>query len=92
MLHYQSIVTKHLGPTNTRGGRVKATSSAGLSITVSWDHAETVVDNHVAAARALAEKHGWSGMWVMGGMEPGFVFVNLPDGQLFGAFTVEAAK
>ena len=54
---FQAIVTKYLGPTNTRGSRVKATAYGG-SITVSWDHAMNARENHQAACEALARKLG----------------------------------
>ena len=54
---YQAIVTKFLGPTNSRGARIVARAQAG-KITVSWDHSLNVDANHTAAARALAEKMG----------------------------------
>jgi hypothetical protein len=77
----QAIVTKFLGPTYTQGGRVKASADAG-SITVPWDHALGVEDNHRAAAIALARKLGWcerEDQWV-GGSTPGagYAFVLLP--------------
>lgn len=78
----QAIVTKYLGPTNHRGSRVKATAQAG-SITVSWDHALSVEDNHKAAARALVTRWGWDGDW-HGGATPdggGYVFVRHCEGS-----------
>ena len=50
-----AIVTKFIGPTNTRGARVKATLPSGKSVTVSWDHRSE--DNHREAAIACAQKH-----------------------------------
>lgn len=47
-----AIVTRYLGPTNTLGGRIKATL-AGRSITVPYDHVLTPDGNHYAAARKL---------------------------------------
>jgi hypothetical protein len=77
----QAIVTKFHGPTDHRGARVKATADAG-SITLPWDHALWVEDNHRTAAIALARKLGWcerEDQWV-GGSTPGagFAFVLLP--------------
>lgn len=71
----QAIMTAFLAPTNHRPARVKATADAG-SITVSWDHALGVDDNHKRAAMALADKLGWLGHW-HGGSLPGsgFAFV-----------------
>ena len=54
----QAIITKYLGPTNFRGSRVKATAQAG-SITLSWDDALGVDENHLRAALALCKKFGW---------------------------------
>ena len=67
----QAITTKFLGCTDFRGSRVKATCEAG-SITLEWDHALNVEENHRAAAAALATKLGWTREWygdlISGGM------------------------
>jgi len=77
----QAIETRYLGPTNFRGSRVVASAQAG-SMTVPWDHALDVADNHAAAARALADKYGWLDRCVMHGggnaKGDGFVFVLVP--------------
>jgi hypothetical protein len=74
---YQAIQTKYIGPTNTRGSRVKATAEAG-SVTLSWDDALNATDNHRAAAEALANKRGWisNGARLVGGCigGPGYVW------------------
>jgi hypothetical protein len=57
----QAITTKHLPATNHRGSRIKASCEAG-TITVSWDYALDAQDNHKAAALALIQKLGWSGL------------------------------
>lgn len=54
----QAIQTKYLGPTNTKGSRIKATCAAG-SLTVSYSHALDIGMNHVRAAAQLQEKLGW---------------------------------
>lgn len=54
----QAIQTKFLGPTNSRGSRIKATCAAG-SRTVEYDHAMNVEENHCYAAQMLQEKLGW---------------------------------
>lgn len=48
------ILTKYLGPTNTRGSRVKATSGGGKSVVIAWDDELHIDENHAAAAAALA--------------------------------------
>ena len=80
----QSISTKYLGATDRRGSRVKARSSSGLSLTLSWDDALDVDDNHRAAALALATKLKWQGRWIAGGDRDGRgnVYVN-DDGDGF---------
>ena len=55
----QAILTKYLGPTNTRGGRIKATAAAG-SITIDYPHELSCGQPaHRAAAEALVKKLGW---------------------------------
>lgn len=55
------ILTKYLGPTNTRGSRVKATSGSGVSVVLPWDHELDSDQNHAAAAMALcASRWGMS--------------------------------
>lgn len=48
----QAIQTKFLGPTNTRGSRIKATCWL-TSMTVHYDHSASVEENHEAAIEAL---------------------------------------
>ena len=75
----EAIYTKYLGPTDTRGSRVRATTASGgkdETLTRSWDSAGESTDNHVAAARELATKLGWKGDWVHGYATGGeYVFV-----------------
>jgi hypothetical protein len=79
----QAIQTKFIPCTNTRGSRVKAWAEAG-SITVSWDHALNVDENHAEAARQLRKKLHWDLNYgaMVGGALPqpnagyAFVFVN----------------
>lgn len=76
---YKAIETKYLGPTNTRGSRIKAAAEGGLNVTVSYEHALNAAENHTAAARALAEKMSWGGRYVGGGKADGrgYVFVRV---------------
>lgn len=64
----QAITTKYLGPTNHRGGRIKATCYGG-SVTIPCDHALDGDANHAAAAAKLVTKMGWNGDWI-GGKSP----------------------
>ena len=51
----QAIQTKYLGPTSTRGSRIKATCWL-KSVTVSWNHAMSIEQNHQAAIDALVSE------------------------------------
>lgn len=66
----QAIVTKYLGPTDTKGERIKATCDAG-SVTVAWDYSMSM---HQLAVSQLTAKLGWTaeqgyhGQWHGGSM------------------------
>lgn len=78
---FQAITTKFLAPTNTQGARVKATAAAD-SITVPWDNAVGVYENHAAAAQALVDRMEWGGEWVGGGLpKDGYCFVRMVSAQ-----------
>ena len=55
----QAIQTKYIGPTNTRGSRIKAWCAAG-SITISYPHELSGQACYRAAAELLANKLGWN--------------------------------
>jgi hypothetical protein len=67
---FQAITTRYIGPTNTRGSRVKATAAAG-SITLDWDDGLNSDENHARAALALADKFKWRGAYYGGGLPDG---------------------
>ena len=67
---WQAITTKYLPMVGVKGSRCKATAQCG-SVTVSWDNALNVEENHAAAAQALATKQGWRGDWHMGAISTG---------------------
>lgn len=79
----QSITTKFIGPSNVRGSRIKATSTSGKSVIVSYDHALDSEENHHRAAKMLAHKLGWKGRMVAGSASGGkgnvYVFVDGSD-------------
>jgi hypothetical protein len=85
----QAIITKYIGPTNTRGARYKATAAAA-SVTMTGTNVLTIAGNHMRAAEALVRKLGWDGQWI-GGDSPdgtGYVFVCLSS-DLDRAFYIE---
>jgi hypothetical protein len=56
----QAITVKFLGPTNSRGSRLKATAQAG-SVTLERDHALNVNADYARVALALCNRFGWTG-------------------------------
>jgi hypothetical protein len=78
----RAITTKYMGPTNTRGSRVKVSDPGyalgggrARSITVSWDDALDPRGNFAAAAREALAKWEWDGTWIAGSLDTGDVFV-----------------
>jgi hypothetical protein len=55
----QAIQTRYLGPTNSRGSRIKAWAAAG-SITIGYPHELSGQACHRKAAEALIAKLGWN--------------------------------
>lgn len=84
----QAIIVKYLGPTNTRGARLKACSASGECVTVSRSYAEdllTLTHDRSDARRAVAKlcaKLGWKNCdkMISGGLKDADVFVFLPTG------------
>ncbi len=78
-----AIQTHYIGPSNTRGSRVRAEvmeparGSFGTrrTLTIGWDDALSSHDNHNAAAKALITRLAWFGRWSRGGADPGNVYV-----------------
>ncbi len=73
----QAIVTKFLGPTDTKGDRIIARSDAGRVI-VSYGYDGNVEAQHRKAAEALCVKLGWSTVGLCSGGLPngkGYAFV-----------------
>lgn len=63
----RAIHTRWLGPTDTKGSRIKAASvGSGRSVTVPRDYALSGVAYHAVAVRALCERLGWGGAWFAG--------------------------
>lgn len=66
----QAIITKYIGPTNTRGARIDARAAAGR-IYVPFDHRVGHEENHKLAAAVFVAKYEWRGTWVMGCLASG---------------------
>jgi hypothetical protein len=71
----QAIQTKYMGPTNTKGSRIKATCAAG-SVTIDYPHELSGMDCHAKAAYALLAKMHWDYKLVGGQLANGdYAFV-----------------
>lgn len=86
----QAILTKYLPPTNHRGQRVAASCDA-RRITVPWDYALGISENHAVAARILAQRLGWlSGFRLESGSLPGGSYCHVLVAESPGALASEA--
>lgn len=77
---FVGIQTRIIPATNTKPTRIKAYSERE-AVTLPVDHALTRDQRHHAAAKALAEKFEWKGVWVYGGSPDGKgnVYVRVGD-------------
>jgi len=78
----KAIKTKYLGPTNTRGSRIKASDGCGNAIVINWDYELDVDKNHKVAAITLCKKMKWNTSFATGWHE-GFAFHVLKNTALF---------
>jgi hypothetical protein len=72
-----AIQTKYLGPTNTRGARIKAWTDSGFSASISYPHEVSHELCHFQAVKALIAKHklDWNlNEMRYGGTDNGYVF------------------
>lgn len=74
----QTITCKYLGPTNSKGARIKASCEA-KSITVSRNYGTNVEGDYMRAAKELKLAMGWPGKMVGGHTKDGMVFVFAND-------------
>lgn len=58
----QAILTKYLGPTNTKGSRIKASCASG-SIIIPYPYEFDVTMAHNYAAQCLVNKLGWNSQY-----------------------------
>ena len=71
----QAIQTKHIGPTITKGSRIKATCAAG-SVTIGYPHELSGMGCHAKVAYALLAKMHWDYKLVGGQLaDQSYVFV-----------------
>lgn len=73
----KAITTRYLGPTDTKGSRIKADDGAGNTYTMPYPYEfGPGIDAFAPAAIALCLKMGWKyGELIGGGTKDGYVFV-----------------
>lgn len=71
----KAIMTIYLGPTNTKGSRIKASDMDGNRIIRSIDSSVSVDANHKYAAIELCRKMGWSENLIGGSLKDCMVWV-----------------
>lgn len=95
-----AIETYFIGPTNHRGSRIAArvcedgTGYGGKprKLTLNWEHRLNPMQNHRAAAKALADRLGWAGVWIEGGGDHGAsLWINQTASAFNDSFEVETA-
>jgi hypothetical protein len=72
-----AIQTKYLGPTNTKGARIKAFTCNDHSAIINYDYALSDEKLHFEAVKALKEKYAldWDiSEMSYGGIKDGYVF------------------
>lgn len=67
----KAITVKFLGPTDTKGSRLKAIDSDHNTVTIPYPHAEHSEGRYAQAAIALCKKMGWDGTLIEGWAEDG---------------------
>lgn len=80
----QAIFTRYLGPTNTRGARIKAMAAGSTdTVTLPYDYGLNDETNHKLAAFDLVRKLKWGGTWAQGSTADGYAFVSIYAGETF---------
>lgn len=67
----KAILTRYLPATNTKPSRIRATAEGGKPLTVGYYAAPDNTDPFAFAARQLADRMGWTGPLLGGGLPDG---------------------
>lgn len=71
----KAIMTKHHGPTNTKGSRISASDGDGNRVIISKSYDTDLEGGHKKAIFALCDKMGWPHCDVFGWFKNGLVGV-----------------
>ena len=75
---YKAVAVKYLGPTNSRGARVKA-AAGGTNVTLPFRHDKDMGQNIAAAVDELLRRHAWDNPYVLGALADGTYVAVLSD-------------
>lgn len=78
----QTITTKYIPATDTKGSRIKATASGGVSVIMPYRYDMSTKETHIAAVGLLMEKLDWHGKMVCGDTKTGVVCVFSDDDSI----------
>ena len=76
----KAILTKYMGPTESRGSRVVAYTT-DQRVSIPYDSSLDDYEVYEKAAHALMRKMGWSGRIVGGSYKNNWIFVFVPSGD-----------
>ena len=72
---YKAITVKYLGPTNSRGARVKASAGGTGNVTLPFRHEWSMEQNVAAAVDELLLHLGWGNPYALGVLPDGGTYV-----------------
>jgi hypothetical protein len=73
----KAIVTQYKGATNYKGAKIVAKAHGVKALSIPYPHEVDGTEAHAMAAMAMANKYGWAGTYINGGLPNGDeVFVN----------------
>ena len=76
---YKAITVKYLGPTNSRGARVKASAGGTGNVTLPFRHEWSMEQNVAAAVDELLLRYEWDNPYVLGALADGTYVAVLSD-------------
>jgi len=78
----QTITTKYLSATNTLEARIKATTSSGISKTISYPYDLSGSECHIKALKELKKQLDWSGDMTYSSTNTGYVFAFVDESSI----------
>ena len=88
---YKAITVKYLGPTNSRGARVKA-SAGGGNVTLPFRHDLSMEQNVAAAVDELLLRYEWDNPYTLGELDGGTYVAVLSDKSTYLSTYAEEGK